>query len=245
MKYLVCFLLIISLLLSVAQGQDSSAIKKVPRSYIIWDEFEVRDINGKIYPTSVWQSMITSGKYNLQVSPDNTKGLLIALSAEETEKRLSSLPKPAESKFFKTGEKISHFSENDMYGTKLNLKQLLGKVVVLNFWFIACPPCRQEIPQLNELVSDYSPNKDVVFIAIALDPKYELEQFLKNNPYQYHIIDNGRYIAQQYGVTSFPTHAVIDKDGTVLFHTSGLALNTVYWLKKSIEAAANGRRLIP
>ena len=245
MKYFINFLLITNLLLVNGQAQDSVAVKKAPRPYIVWDEFEVKDASGKIYPTNVWQSLITSGKYNLQVSPDNTKGLLVPLSPEAVEKRLAALPKPVESKFFKTGDKISNFSEKDMYGNKFNLKQLKGKVVVLNFWFIACPPCRQEIPQLNELVTDHLQDKDVVFIAVALDPKYELEQFLKTNPYQYHIIDNGRYIAQQYGVTSYPTHVVIDKEGTVVFHTSGLTLNTVYWLKKSIEAASNGAVLVP
>ena len=124
-----------------------------------------------------------------------------------------------------------------MHGTKYQLKQLIGKVVVLNFWFINCPPCRQEIPDLNDMVDSYKDNKDVVFIAIALDQRYDLEQFLKTSPYHYNIIDNGRYIASQYGVTLYPTHVVIDRTGKVLFHTSGLSGGTIPWLKKSIASA--------
>jgi thiol-disulfide isomerase/thioredoxin len=149
------------------------------------------------------------------------------------------MPKPMDSKFFRTGQTISSFKEKDINGVKYNLKELQGKIVVLNFWFINCPPCRQEIPHLNDMVESYKDNKDVVFIAVALDEKYDLEQFLKTMPYNYNIIDKGRYIAQQYGINAYPTHVILDKQGKVIFHTSGFGMGTVSWLKKSIEAGLN------
>ena len=198
---------------------------------------EIKDSNGVIIPEIIWKKMMKSGKYKLKISADKKSATLVPLTPEENATREAHLAKPEESKFFRTGEKLHSFSERDMHGTKYQLKQLIGKVVVLNFWFINCPPCRQEIPVLNDIVDSYKENKDVVFIAIALDQRYDLEQFLKTSPYHYNIIDNGRYIASQYGVTLYPTHVVIDRNGKVLFHTSGLSGGTIPWLKKSIESA--------
>jgi thiol-disulfide isomerase/thioredoxin len=149
---------------------------------------------------------------------------------------MHNITKHLESNFFKTGNKISSFNERDINGNKFNLKELAGKIVVLNFWFINCPPCRLEMPELNALTDKYRDNKEVVFIAIALDEKYDINEFLKTNPFRYNIIDNGRYLASRYGINSFPTNLVLDKQGKVLFHSSGYARNMVSWLEKSIEA---------
>jgi hypothetical protein len=70
---------------------------------------------------------------------------------------------------------------------------------------------------------------------VALDSKNDLEKFLKQFPFNYTIVDNGRWIADKYGIRFYPTHVIIDTEGKVYFHTSGLAPNTVYWIKKSIE----------
>ncbi|MES2004771.1 MAG: TlpA disulfide reductase family protein [Bacteroidota bacterium] len=201
------------------------------------DEIEVKDSAGMVYPTVVVQKLLMTGKYTIRLNAASQTGLLVKLTEEEINKRNERLPRPGESRFFKTGEKISSFTERDIRGNKYNLKELLGKVVVLNFWFINCPPCRMEMPDLNELVENYKDNKEVVFIAVALDEKYAIQDFLKTNPFQYNIIDNGRYIASKYGITSYPTHVILDRQGKVNFHTSGLATSTVPWIKKSIEAA--------
>jgi hypothetical protein len=94
-----------------------------------------------------------------------------------------------------------------------------------------------EIPDLNQLVDSFTATAadKVVFLAIALDDKASLEQFLKRVPFRYNIIDNGKFIAQQYGIQGFPTHVVVDASGKVYFHTVGLAPNTVYWLKRSVK----------
>lgn len=200
---------------------------------------EVKDSSGAVYPTDIVRQLISSGKFGLRLAPDHKTAVLIKYSAEELSKRAMGMPAPVESKFFKTGEKIASFNEKDINGNKYNLKELTGKVVVLNFWFINCPPCRKEIPDLNELVELFKDNKEVVFIAVALDAKYEIKEFLKTTPFMYNIIHDGRYIAQKYNINSFPTHLVLNKQGKVAFHTSGLAMNTVSSVKTSIETSLN------
>lgn len=212
---------------------------------ISFDKFQVTDSSGSIIAIDVVKQLLTSGKYTIQWKVPLQSGVLMRLTDVQIKMLQERQPKPLESRFFKTGTKIRNFSERDINGEKFNIKELIseGKVIVLNFWFIDCPPCRKEIPQLNQMIETYQENKDVVFIAISTDDKYSLLKFLKLMPFNYHIIDNGIYLAAQYGINAFPTHVVINKEGKVVFHTSGLGSGTVTWLRKSIDAALAGKLL--
>ena len=201
-------------------------------------DLQVKDSSGAVYTMEAWQKLVFSGKYGLQLQPDKKTALLVRLPEGQLP-QFSNTSRPRESPFFKTGERIPSFNEKDMAGERFNLKEMTGKVVVLNFWFINCPPCRQEIPALNELVESYKNNPKVVFLAVALDEKNELEDFLKASPFNYHIISNGRFTTSKYGIMAYPTHVVLDKQGKLLFHTSGLEGGTLHWLKRSIEAGLN------
>jgi thiol-disulfide isomerase/thioredoxin len=149
---------------------------------------------------------------------------------------LAKLPEPPASDAFKAGEKFKGERLSDINGQKFDLKNNNGKIYVINFWFISCAPCKQEIPELNELVKQYKESGEVVFLAIALDSQRELKKFLKSTPFLYHIVGNGQYFAQKYGVDGFPTHLIVGKDGFIKFSTIGLAPNTIYWLDKTIKA---------
>jgi thiol-disulfide isomerase/thioredoxin len=60
------------------------------------------------------------------------------------------------------------FSVTSLEGKQYDLASLRGKTVVLNFWFLGCPPCVAEVPELNKLVAEFK-DKNVVFLALALD----------------------------------------------------------------------------
>jgi thiol-disulfide isomerase/thioredoxin len=161
--------------------------------------------------------------------------IMYRLSEEEYQKNQESLPKPKETNYFKTGGKFTHFKSSDIRGNKINTKNLAGKIIVLNFWFINCPPCIMEMPELNKIAETYQSDSSIVFIAIALDEKAELQEFMKRAYFRYNVISNGRYIADQYSIKSYPTNVIVDPEGKVYFHTTGLAVNTAYWLRKSID----------
>jgi thiol-disulfide isomerase/thioredoxin len=220
------------------RAQTNGNTNPQPRA-IELNKTAISDSSGQVYSADLVSRLLATGKYGIKWDIPLVTGILYRLSEEQIAAIEKRMPKPIESKFFKTGKKIYNFNDKDMGGNKYNIKELIaaGKIIVLNFWFVNCPPCRMEMPQLNELVESYKSNQDIVFIAISLDYKYEINEFLKSNPFNYHIIENGRYIASQYGITTYPTHAVLNKKGEVIFHTSGLGRNTIPWVKKSIEAA--------
>ncbi len=107
------------------------------------------------------------------------------------------------------------FSVMTLAGKPYDITSLRGKVVVLNFWFIGCGPCKAEMPGLNQLVADFK-GQDVVFLALALDPAEDLREFLKKSAFNYEVIpDAGRLIEEQFKITAYPTHIIIDRNGAV------------------------------
>ena len=239
MKYFLLILIITGL---IGSGYAQSIItrRETTRTFTrkIGENSVVKDSAGKVLPYPEWQQMISSANYTLQAeNPRDTNSAfkLIRLNTEQRDEMLSRMTPPNESGFFTNGQKIETFKAWDIDNNKFDLKELAGKVVVLNFWFINCPPCRKEIPELNALVAKYASNPDVVFIAIALDDKADIKKFIKTSPYSYHLVPTGQKYANRYGVNLFPTNVVLDKTGSVRFNSSGLTMNTPYWIKKTIE----------
>ena len=112
------------------------------------------------------------------------------------------------------GATAPSFTVRSLDGEHVALAMMRGKVVVLNFWFIACPPCREEMPKLNRLLDRFA-GQNVVFIGFSLDSSAELKEFLAKNEFKYTIVPNSTRVAQKYGIRGAPTHVVIDKDGKV------------------------------
>ncbi len=112
------------------------------------------------------------------------------------------------------------FNATSLDGQKLDLAALKGKVVVLNFWHIACLPCQAEMPGLNSLVSEFK-DREVVFIALATDHEKELREFLKTKAFNYQIIPNAETICQKYNINLWPTHVILNRDGNLAQRITG------------------------
>ncbi|MVN92270.1 TlpA family protein disulfide reductase [Mucilaginibacter aquatilis] len=244
MKYLLSICCLLFLYVQVyAQASSTTYSVRIDPNTVIKDSAGVK------YDYLNVIGLLKSGKYTLVANSDSGKKNEYTLVKRQqlSVRKPESQPaagmrsyydsKPTESKFFTTGQLFKWFNERDINGNKWNEKTLAGKVVVLNFWFINCPPCRTEIPELNELVEKYKGNKEVVFIAIALDEKYELNSFFKLMPFNYNIVERGRFTASKYGIHLYPTNVVVNKAGKVVFHSSGYGSPTIAYIDKEIEEA--------
>ena len=132
--------------------------------------------------------------------------------AGKTEKQLSSA----------SGDKKTApgFEVKTLDGESLRSADLKGKVVVLNFWYVGCVPCQVEMPGLNRLV-EYFKSEEIVFIGFALDDEGRLREFLKITPFKYKIVAGSSSIVKQYGVSAYPTHVLINKQGQIEFTMTG------------------------
>jgi peroxiredoxin len=125
------------------------------------------------------------------------------------------------------------FNLTDLQGKQWSLKALRGKVVVLNFWYTSCPPCLEEMPQLNEITKMYSPDK-VVFLALTFNDAAKVQSFLQTHEFSYTVLPGSKAIDQQYKVSGWPTSLVINKKGMVTF-----ASNISADIKRYLSAAIN------
>ena len=70
----------------------------------------------------------------------------------------------------------------DINNKSVSLSQYKNKWLLVNFWATWCAPCREEIPELNELFED---NMDIHLIAIAIDEIEAVNKFLIKTPIKY------------------------------------------------------------
>ncbi|GEM_PF-263099 len=191
--------------------------------------------NGAVIEPAIWQSLAYNGRYAFRQDKVNSnKFLLFRFSDAYYSNMVSRDPKPKESTFFKAGQEFN-INQVDINGNKLKSKDLKGKVLVINYWFINCKPCRMEMPELNELVKEYKDSANVKFIGISLDDRSAIREFVKLSPFNYQLVADGRPEAEKYGVTSYPTHAIIDGEGKVYFHTVSSPRQLFYWMRKTIN----------
>jgi len=118
------------------------------------------------------------------------------------------------------GDDLKHqqaeFTLADLQGKTWSLKELRGKVVLVNFWATWCPPCRSEMPDLDALYQQF---KDQGFVVLAISD----EDAAKVWPYieQYHytypiLLDPGRKVHQTYNIEGIPKSFVYDREGKLV-----------------------------
>ncbi|TDG38040.1 TlpA family protein disulfide reductase [Pedobacter changchengzhani] len=109
-------------------------------------------------------------------------------------------------------------------GEIVDLGELKGKVVFLNFWATWCPPCRAEMPSINKLYTQFKDDADVVFIFVDGDgdlPK--ANAFMKARNYQMPVFKAESNVPNQIFSGSLPTTVIFDKQGRISLKHEGMA----------------------
>ncbi len=127
------------------------------------------------------------------------------------------------------------FKLTDQYGDVHSLSDYKGKVIFLNFWATWCPPCKKEMPDIEELYKEYNLNQDeVVFLGVANPSSKEfpnnqdvdkdaIKEFLDDNGYTFPtLFDETGEVFRNYGISAFPTTFMIDKEGNVVGYVPGM-----------------------
>lgn len=121
------------------------------------------------------------------------------------------------------------FTLVDQYGETHTLSDYKGKVVFLNFWATWCPPCRMEMPDIEEVYKERGKNAEDVIILGVSGPnlgregsKEEIIEFLKEEGYTYPVVfDETGDIMATYSIQSLPTTFIIDRDGNIVDYVLG------------------------
>ena len=118
------------------------------------------------------------------------------------------------------------FSVQTLEGTSVSLSDYNGKVVLLNLWATWCPPCRQEMPSMQELYDDLSGRGFTILAVAAPNPPRETVEKIKShiseNDFTFPVLLDTEYkVNSTYGTGSIPTSWVIDTDGNLVARLVG------------------------
>lgn len=112
------------------------------------------------------------------------------------------------------GEKAPDFALQTFNGKAVNLSDLHGKVVLVNFWASWCIPCSQEAPDLENTWRQYQ-DRGVVFVGVDyVDTETEARTYLTHFDVTYpNGADLGTRISQAYRIRGVPETYIIDQKG--------------------------------
>ncbi|MGN0158168.1 MAG: cytochrome c biogenesis protein CcdA [Brotaphodocola sp.] len=141
------------------------------------------------------------------------------------------------------------FELNDQFGNVHKLEDYKGKTIFLNFWATWCPPCRAEMPDIQNLYETYETEGDDALIVLGVaapnlgqeGSEEEIADFLKSNGYTYPVLmDANADLFMSYGISFFPTTFMIDREGKIFGYVSGMLTRDM--MENIIEQTMSGER---
>lgn len=134
------------------------------------------------------------------------------------------------------------FTLTALDGKAWTLRQLKGKVVLVNFWATWCPPCRKEMPDLDAIYRQYRA-QGLVILAISDEERDKVAPFIAEQKIGYPVLlDPGRKVNDSFAVQGIPKSFVYDRSGRLVaqsidMRTRGQFLEML--AKAGLKAARN------
>ncbi len=124
-------------------------------------------------------------------------------------------------------ETAPSFALLDLDGKKVDISDLKGKVVVVDFWATWCGPCIASFPGMQKMVNKYKDKPDVRFVFIDTWEQGDKKEknagdFMTSKKYTFHVLmDNDNKVVEQFKVNGIPTKFIIDKEGMIRYKSVG------------------------
>jgi len=128
----------------------------------------------------------------------------------------------------------------DLQGKRWTLPELRGRAVLLNFWATWCPPCRAEMPSMQQMAEIYGPEQLQVLAVNVGEAPRRIQQYLQASGLNLTVLlDQKNEMAEAWGVNAMPTTYLIDVEGRPRLRLRG----EVDWTSR--EAAGLIEPLLP
>ncbi len=145
------------------------------------------------------------------------------------------------------GDLAYDFTFTDVNGKTHKLSDYRGKVVIVQFFGTYCPPCRAEMPVLQELYDKHKGNLVVIGLSVdymGRDPQ-ELKPFVQQMGVTYPVGPASEKVWEEYagkitGLDSIPQTYIIDKEGRVRYYEVGFAPSYKELFEKAVSELVKG-----
>lgn len=119
-------------------------------------------------------------------------------------------------------------------GKQIDIKDFAGSWVVLNFWATWCPPCKAEMPSMEEFYKTFKNNKLTIFAISTGEKPDTVKNFIKANPHSFPIgLDSSGQLGAVFASRGIPTTYIINPEGKAIAGTIG---GRDWMDKKTVEA---------
>ena len=123
---------------------------------------------------------------------------------------------PGSAEGVKVGNLAPDFQLQNLDGQTISLSGLQGTPVLINFWATWCPPCRGEMPYIQEIYEEWI-DKGLVLLAINIgEASSAVRGFMQSQNLSFTVLlDTEQDVAQRYGISGIPTTFFVDKNGII------------------------------
>ena len=118
-------------------------------------------------------------------------------------------------------EKAPDFSFIDKKGAVINKDYLQGKIILMDFWFIGCPPCWVKFPELQRIYDQYKANDQVAILAVNRPMKKEKPDkpftSVEKKNYTFPVVKGTEELMNVFKIDYYPTVIIVDLNGNIVF----------------------------
>ncbi|MFC7366287.1 MULTISPECIES: TlpA disulfide reductase family protein [Bhargavaea] len=131
------------------------------------------------------------------------------------------IPREVNETGLRNGEKAPDFQLENLAGETVSLSDFRGKKVILNFWATWCPPCREEMPEMQSYYEEKTNDRFEIIAVNATTTEQSsgqaVEPFAAELGLTFPILmDMEGTITDQFEVMFFPTTYLLDEDGVII-----------------------------
>jgi peroxiredoxin len=151
--------------------------------------------------------------YNFTILSQDAVGNQATSATNQTFKTLTPIPVGLQ-----VGNRAPDFTLQNLDGQNVTLSSFRGKIVMINFWATWCGPCKDELPYIQAVSTEWS-SKGVVVLAVAVKTNEQfdtVQQFISQNSYTFPVLFDSQGVADNlYGASTLPTTFFIDAEGII------------------------------
>lgn len=152
---------------------------------------------------------------------DKLDSSVFSLTNKVVVKKMTGL-EPLKDGLLTVGTRAPEWSLPSSENKKINLADLKGKVVLLDFWGTWCIPCLRSMPDI-QAIHNYFKNMPVIILGVSVEMEKHSDpvSYMKRKGYTYTTLLEGHLITKLYSVHEFPSIYIIDKNGFIIHAEHG------------------------